>query len=153
MRCTHECSSPNHHLSDAVSATGYRRRYRNQVWWCRLAFLSGHCADIAKVRDMCKKGLPDWRCSVLRSLDWNPAMDTKKKKARIQYSTFHDDRQNHGAALMCVAETARMASVTYHNETYAVKKIRAFVEHSEEGEKAKGRIGLLSPRTVFVAEG
>lgn len=57
------------------------------------------------------------------SVDWKPKMKTEKDPNLLNtYRTLLDPNQNHGAALMGVAEVARMASVTSRNRQYAVKR-------------------------------
>lgn len=75
------------------------------------------------------------------SVTYKPAIQEGTAKVANEYRTCLDSRQNHGAALMSIAEVARMPSVTYMNKTYALAKF----EHNMRTQQATNNVeGVLN---------
>lgn len=65
-----------------------------------------------------------WQLMSPWSVTYKPAMNNGSYVPKVTYRTLHDDRQNHGNALMAVAEVARMGAVTYRDLEFAMSKFK-----------------------------
>eukprot|EP00928_Gymnodinium_smaydae_P088869 TRINITY_DN7290_c2_g1_i1.p1 TRINITY_DN7290_c2_g1~~TRINITY_DN7290_c2_g1_i1.p1 ORF type:complete len:699 (-),score=156.37 TRINITY_DN7290_c2_g1_i1:106-2157(-) len=63
-----------------------------------------------------------WRPLFFWNVTWKPDMKDSNHTPKLNYGTLVDARQNHGNALMAVADVARMGAVTFQDEEFAMAK-------------------------------
>lgn len=68
-----------------------------------------------------------------RGVDFVVGMDSEDKQLKITFKTMADGKQNHGAALMILAEITRMEAVVFKNLNYAQCKMDLWWGERSEG--------------------
>lgn len=96
------------------------------------------------------EAMPVW--SEWGTIDYEVALGDESKPAKTDYDTYAHAQQNHGAALMIVAEASGMHGIVHRDEDYALKKAELEllnVENNRKELKALEHVQSQARRSVL----